>query len=341
MKSSAQKLKLTAIFSSLSLALVACGEDTAPDPGPVMGNATPAESPQEVQPDGQVVPFEEVLDVDVTGDTLGVRTADSLHIGSLEQITSNAARQIPLDSSCTDVTANANTFVVTCGDTIHTISPNSEDSVIAEAPMESAVITTTGEIITASSETNRAWVYDDGELIDDFPVQDPTDELVAVAHRDGQPDSVVRINRENTTIQDIDWESGRGGGTLRVGVGVGTIAPGEDGLVLASDTLGPQIAVYTTGEVVRLHQTAPVADSPWAVFWDTNRQLAWAVSTGTNTACGYDISQGVPLQRAEVRTVPDAKSAVALPDGTLVLGSATGAGIQVVASDQVETKELN
>ena len=113
-------------------------------------------------------------------------------------------------------------------------------------------------------------------------------------------------------------------------IGVGQIAAGEDGLVIASDTLGDQVAVYTATDVIRLHQTAPVAASPWGVAWDAGRDLAWVASTTGNVLASYDISSGVPEQVHTLTSVADAHHIAVLPDGTLIAVSATGDGLQVI-----------
>ena len=156
-----------------------------------------------------------------------------------------------------------------------------------------------------------------------------TDQIQAVPV-EGQEDTVVRVCSFDTTIQQLDWHGKREGGTLRVGLGVGKVAGGEDGLILAADSTGSQLLVYTSDDIIRLHQMAPVPKGPWDASWDPSNRLAWVSSTAENLATGYDISQGVPLKRAQVRTVPDARSIVSLDDGTLILASATGAGLQIV-----------
>ena len=143
----------------------------------------------------------------------------------------------------------------------------------------------------------------------------------------------MRLNRFDTTIQDIQLAKSRQGGTLRVGLGVGQAAFGEDGLVLASDATGDQLLVYTTGEVVRLHQTVPTDATPWAVAWDPAHKFAWITSTEANTATAYDISKGVPREQRKVSTVADAQNMVSLDDGTLLIGSASGAGLHIVTPE--------
>ncbi|MHA2788988.1 YncE family protein [Corynebacterium sp. S7] len=332
-----KNLRTIALISTLALGLTACSQNAATESGQAMGDAKPQASPQDAQPVGDVHQFDPIIDMDQTGDVLGVRTASALTVGTIDEITAGSANEIQLDDTCTDVSANDGKFVISCGTTVRVFdsATDSESSITTEKPVQSSTIVRSGEIIAASGEENKAYVYRDGTRVDDFMVQDPTDEIIAVQHDDGQPDSVVRINRLNTTIQDLDWENGRAGGTLRVGIGVGQAVPGNDGLVIVSDALAPQLAIYTTGEVIRLQQTAPVPEGPWGVAWDNNRHLAWIASTSTNTASGYDISNGVPLQKATVNTVPDALDMAVLADGTLVFASASGAGIQVVPPTSV------
>lgn len=100
--------------------------------------------------------------------------------------------------------------------------------------------------------------------------------------------------------------------------------------MLVSDNLGPQLAVYTADDVIRLHQTAPVDESPWGVAWDDVHDLAWISSTAENSLVAYDISTGVPVEEHRLDTVADVHNVVVLSDGTLVAASATGDGLQVI-----------
>ncbi|WIM68854.1 hypothetical protein QP027_05595 [Corynebacterium breve] len=332
-----KKVQYVALISAFGLALTACNaEGTAPEPGPEMGNAQPVASPEQPDPTGEVHEFEDIIDLDQTGDTLGVRTADKLTIGTIDEITDGTAKAFPVDDTCTDVSASADKFVIACGKQVRVVDGKNEEAFTLEEPVQSAAITSTGELIAVSGDSAKAWVYKGGEKIDSFAVAHRSDSVFAVQHDDGQPDSVVRYNRENTTIQDIDWENGRQGGTLRVGIGIGQAVAGPDGLVLAADAQGSQLAVYTTGQVIRLQQMAPVAESPWAVAWDSSRDLAWVGSTAENIAVGYDISNGVPQKRYSVNTVPDALHMATLDDGSLVFASASGAGLQIIPTDQIK-----
>ncbi len=298
-----------------------------------MGNAEPAESPATSEtgdPDGEVVAFDAVRDLDATGDTLGVRTENSLIIGTAEELARGGGATHDLDASCGDVSANAGSFAVACDGEVRVFGER-EETIATDHPVTSATVTTTGEVLAGSDTERTVWLFRDGEEADAFSVARETDQLQAVPVA-GQEDAVVRVCSFDTTIQDLDWTGSRQGGTLRVGLGVGKISAG-DGTVLAADATGSQLLVYTTDDIIRLHQMAPVPEGPWDTAWDAQRELAWVTSTAENRLTGYDISQGVPLERQSLRTVANARSIASLDSGTLVLGSATGDGLQFLDPD--------
>lgn len=306
-----------------------------------MGNATPEASPQAGEVAGQLHSFEAVADLDATGELVAVRTASELAVGTLDAVLDGSAERYPLDPACGDVSARDGTFAVACGSEVRLIDASGQTTFATSAPASVAAVTSTGEVLTGSADKRTIRVYRDGREIDSFSVARETDQLLTVP-RAGQPDAAVRVNHFDTTIQDLDLSdigNGRQGGTLRVGLGVGGVATGGDGLVLAADNTGSQLLVYTATDIIRLQQSAPVAESPWGVAWDGEASLAWVTSTATNTATGYDISQGVPLERVSVPTVADARGVVALADGTLVVASASGGGLQVIAPAEKHAHE--
>lgn len=318
----------------LGFSLSACTSDVVdPNNSADMGSAEPIASPPAESPAGQIIDFQPIQDIDITNNLIGVRTADALHIGTLQDFEQGTALKHALEPTCNDVSANAGKFVLGCGDEIRIYEQQALETISTPHTTTSATITTTGEVLAASDGENSVWLFIDGQLEDEFSVARETDQIEAVPNP-GSTDSVVRTNRFDTTIQDLAWNAGKQGGTLRVGLGVGKIAAAENGLVLAADATGEQLLVYTTDDIIRLQQSAPVNSGPWDVTWDERNKLAWVSSTATNTASAYDISQGVPLQRSQLRTVADAQSIASLSDGTLILGSATGDGLQIVPPEQ-------
>ncbi len=339
---------LTALIAVTSLALTACQQGSAPEPGPEMGDAVAQASPAATDPDGRVIelPSEasEVIDLEVAGDVVGLRAETTLTIGTVDEVESGEATVLDVDASCGDLTVTGTTFVLPCDDRVRLIDatdPGNEDvrDVPEAAPVTVAALLSTGELVVGNDQEAEVTVYrsgEDGEETETIEVAAPTTQLIAV-QVPGSPDAVVRSYRPDTTIQDVDWTNDRQGGTLRLGIGVGQIAGGTDGLVLGSDTAGSQLTVYTADEVIRLHQTAPVDESPWGVAWDPVNDLAWIASTAENSLAAYDISTGVPLEEHRLSTVADAHNVAVLPDGALVLASATGDGLQVIENPATST----
>lgn len=333
--SGAKKFVVGALAAS-SLVITACsynpveGTDTE-----VQGNATPAASPEANNPAGSVHEHSDISDIDHVGDTLAVRSGNTFTFGEADSL----GNPLQVDPDCGDLTSSNGAFYIGCLDKVYKITPDNldEPSVIpveTEFPVTAATELTSGELILASNEAPEIVIYKDGELIDDFPVDAPTDQLLAVPNRDGV-DNVIRTNGADTTIQNLDWENSREGGRLRAGQGLGQATVGEDGTILVSDSVGGRLMVYTSEDVVRHHQFGPVDGNPWGVAWDEDRQLAWVTTTDNNLVQGFDISTGVPQLVTTLNTVADAQHIEALSNGDLVLGSATGDGLQIIPAEEV------
>lgn len=337
----AGRVTALAALTASSLLLVSCGESPTNPEVPDLGNAVPVSSPAADSPAGETIEFAgEVTDMEAAGDILGLRHGATLTLGTLAQLQSGDATEVDVPEACADLTASADTFVLACGAEVLLIDAASGDVVsrsVADTdavPAASAVLTSTGELVVGSAEEDRVVVFADGEEQESITVAGMTTQLLATP-LEGRDDAVVRTNHENTTIQDIHWRDGKQGGTLRVGLGIGQAAAGPDGLVLASDNRGEQLAVYTADSVVRLHQTVPVTGSPWAVAWDAGRDLAWITTTADNQLHAFTLAAGVPEEEGTVGTIADAHNLLVLADGTLVLASATGAGLQVITDPEL------
>ncbi|MCQ9342859.1 YncE family protein [Corynebacterium kozikiae] len=300
-----------------------------------MGNATPVASPASNTPDGEVLELgEELAEIEVIGQTLAVRSQDGLKLGTLEEFRADDAASITLPSECGRVAASSGKFVLACGQSAYLIDPADTQ---LPAPIDLggsydlAVLSGDNKIIAASTQTNQAVVLSaDGsdEAAKPFTVEGTTSQLALSTRPDGS-DAVVRINREKTLIQDIELEELRAGAMLRVGLGVGEISAGEQGMFLAADTVGNQLAVYQSLDFIRLHQTTPVAEGPWSTAWDAQGQRALVASTGTNTLSSYRLNTGTPELDATWETIADAQH-LAVVGNQVVLSSASGAGLQII-----------
>ncbi len=312
-----------------------------------MGSAQAQRSPASEKVDGEVITlggeFAAVDDLAVIGERIAVRSGNQLGIGTRADFEDNRLTVLAIAEECGDLSAGAQDFVLACpqpiegsGDegVVYLIDPSSptlDETRTAEEKFTTATQTSTGDVVAAAQDSSHVitFPHDDPSATIDTSMTDTVDQLVSTSYTD-HPDPVVVINREFTTIQGIDRTENAEGGRLRAGAGVGTIAPGEEGMFLAADTEGDQILVYTRFDVLRLHQSMPVDRSPWAVAWDSSGQLAWVASTGTNTLVGYDLSTGEPLEQQRYSTVADATSLAVMDNGTKVLASSSGDGLQFI-----------
>ncbi|WP_151548583.1 MULTISPECIES: YncE family protein [Corynebacterium] len=338
-------------MTSSALVLGACGS-SGDDPGkqarPV-GSAEAQRSPAAENVDGDVLTlggeFSTIDGLAVLGDHIAVRSGDKLGIGTREQFEDDDFSVVDIAEGCGELSAGATDFVLACpqavdgteqGGVVYLIDPTAptlENTRTAEERFTTATQTSTGDVVAAAADSSRiiTFPHDDPTATTEISMTDTVDQLVSTTYAD-HLDPVVVINRKFTTIQGLDREQRREGGRLRAGAGIGTVAPGEQGVFLAADTEGDQLLVYTRFDVVRLHQSMPVDRSPWAVAWDSSQQLAWVASTGTNSLVGYDLSTGEPLEQQRYSTVADATSLAVMDNGTKVLASASGDGIQFLDS---------
>lgn len=314
-----------------------------------LGGATPAQSPASEHPAGEVLrleaPFDKATDIELSGDIFLVRAAEKIAIGTIDQLRTNSYKEMDIIKACGDVSVTGDTFVLPCpkpvdgagGGTIYLIdakNPSFKDTRRADMEFTSAALTTTGEVIGGSSNQPDVVMFS-GSGSKKISTSRKADEMVSSAVS-GTRDGVVFIEREKTVIQGVDFSNNRPGGALRMGVGVGSIAAGEEGLFLASDTLGHQLGVYTDDDILMLHQTVSTDPSPWAVAWDAKRKLAWVSSNATNKIQAFKISSGVPELQGAVDSVANVRSMTIDTDGNIYALSDSGAGLQYIPATDVD-----
>jgi hypothetical protein len=142
-----------------------------------------------------------------------------------------------------------------------------------------------------------------------------------------QGNTTVVLDRGQTSVTAIGAD-GRTQQALRAGAGATTLAAGPPGAVLAADTRGGQLLVYSV-EPLMLHQAYPVRRSPYGLAG--SRELAWVSQTETNKVIGYDLSTGIPVERVHYPTVQQPNSlAFDEASDTLYVVSGSGAGVQVI-----------
>lgn len=141
-------------------------------------------------------------------------------------------------------------------------------------------------------------------------------------------DSMVVLDRGQTSVTEIDGDGTAAEQALRAGEGATTMAADPAGRVLVTDTRGGALLVYGTEPLI-LRQRYPVHDAPYGVTGSAN--LAWVSQTATNTVVGYDLATGIPVEKVRYRTVQQPNT-LAFDDSTntLFVVSGSGAGVQVI-----------
>lgn len=325
-------------FGVLALAATLAGcQSNSPENLPLMsstqGNATPAASPAAEIAGTDISGYgNRILALDSIDSVIALRTDTQLVIGTQQQLEDQQAWTASVPAQCGQLSTSKSAFVLACGDTVHVFdaaNPQQRSIAVSEDfPVSAAALLDSGELFVASDQSPIISYYRGDTKVDSFRAERESTHLLPVPNG-GQrwPDSVVRTQREDTTIQSLDWTNNRAGGRLRVGQGFGEATVGADGTVVLSDTIGRRIAIYTATDVVRLHQYGTTAGSPWAVAYDDNRQWAWVTLTDSNQVQAFAIASGVPEPVALLDTIADAHFLTVLPSGTVVTASGSSATI--------------
>lgn len=150
------------------------------------------------------------------------------------------------------------------------------------------------------------------------------DSIVAVGNH------LAVLDRKQTSITEFDADSGKNQGSLRVGDGATNLAAAHNGAVLAADTAGNQLLVFSVDPLLE-RQQFPVAGAPYGIVYNDKAQLAWLTLTGTNEVVGYDITTGIPVEKQRFHTVRQPDSVAVDPaTGDLYVSSASGEGIEQI-----------
>jgi hypothetical protein len=142
-----------------------------------------------------------------------------------------------------------------------------------------------------------------------------------------QGNTTVVLDRGQTSVTTIGAD-GRAEQALRAGEGATTLAVDPLGRVLVADTRGGQLLVYGVEPLI-LRQAYPVRQAPYGLAG--SRRLTWVSQTASNVVIGYDLSTGIPVERARYPTVQQPNSlAFDEASDTLYVVSGSGAGVQTI-----------
>lgn len=309
--------------------------------------ATPAASPEAPQdPAGTVRSGDAVRGlVRVDDDTVAVLGDKAVSIGSPAAVAAGSAKTVPVDSACTSLTGGLGAVTLACGDAVKILDASGRQtrSIEVGATVTAAAVVADGTVAVTTEGSGAARWYDaDGRKTDEEGVTATPSGMLLVgngrnAASDGASDQwrVAVLDAEQSALADLDMEKRQFNAALRVGQGLGTASAGReaDGVVVASDPRKGQALVYTFTDVVRHTQAVATGVSPWAVLWDSARQLMWVSTTGDNRLTAYSLSTGTPVAVGHVDTIADVRYMIDDANGGLLLIAADGTRELIPAAD--------
>jgi DNA-binding beta-propeller fold protein YncE len=317
------------------VALAACSSKTADAPPPTIAPAKAADSPPvTARPAGEVHPLNGpglASTFDRATHTLVVLGSDPAGRSVLTTFQPAASpRTVPLPAAATALTGDdhGTAYVSSKGGyfrvdvatgTVTRLdvdgAHDTDFTAIAHRADGKVVLgSATGAVYTLSSDTAV------GAKLEIFA---RVDALAA------QGDTVVVLDRGQTSVTTVDASGTHAEHSLRAGDGATTIAADSAGRVLVADTRGDELLVFGADPLM-LRQRYPVPGAPYGLTGSNG--LAWVSETATNSVVGYDLATGIPVEKVRYRTVQQPNSLAFDDDtGTLYVVSGSGGGVQVIA----------
>src|SRR5699024_3119548 len=202
------------------------------------GHARPAESPQAAGPaEGATVDTPAtVRTLLASGEQVTAQVDDPsrLEIGTVEGTRWSSERTVELPAAAGDASvALDGTVLVPHSDGVVVVPPSGpERDLTGLGPVTTAAMTPDGRILTGTADGAELYRLSGLESVD----------RIAVA-RDG---SVTALSRPDTVLASIDLDEEQAGPLLRAGKGAGMLSTFSSGSVVASDTVGDTLLVYST-----------------------------------------------------------------------------------------------
>ena len=90
--------------------------------------------------------------------------------------------------------------------------------------------------------------------------------------------------------------------------------------------------MLTEDDPLLMRQRYPVPGAPYGLAYDPKRDLLWVTLTATNEVVAFDVAGGEPEEKHRFPTVEQPNNVAVDPiSGRVIVASATGKGIQVIA----------
>jgi DNA-binding beta-propeller fold protein YncE len=316
------------------IALAACSTKTADAPPPTIAPAQAAVSPPVTAPPaGEVYPLSGpglASTFDGATHTLVVLGSDPAGRSVLTTFPPSAPpRTVPLPAAATALTGDGRgtAYVSTKGGYFRidvaggTVTRLDVDGA-TDTEFTAIAHRGDGKVVLGSAEGAVYTLSSDTAVAAKLEIFARVDALAA------QGDTVVVLDRGQTSVTTVDASGTHAEHSLRAGDGATTIAADAAGRVLVADTRGDELLVFGVDPLM-LRQRYPVPGAPYGLTGSSG--LAWVSETAANSVVGYDLATGIPVEKVRYRTVRQPNS-LAIDDvtGTLYVVSGSGGGVQVI-----------
>lgn len=120
-------------------------------------------------------------------------------------------------------------------------------------------------------------------------------------------------------------------GSAPAGAGPTHLVADRHGRMIAADTRGDAVRVFTPRPSPREVGVVAQPGGPYGIAYDATRDRLWVASSGTNEVVGYDMTEATPREIQRVPTVQNPYTiAVDTTTGRLFVAGLTGGVVQVV-----------
>lgn len=320
--------------ASVSAIAAGCARTTGADPlqvAAVLQAATPAASPQPAsRPAGTVLPVGapvSALAIDAASRNLAVAVTGPDRLLLYDLATLDAApRTVPLPGAVEQLDLGAPGEVLapvpSAGMVLRVAFADAQVRrvPVGGAPAAAAVV---GERTVVAMQ-DRLVVLEGDAVARTVAGFTGAADVVAVGGR------AAVLDRLRTAVATVDPADGRIGPALRAGNGATNAVGDRFGRVLVTDTRDGELLAFSAEPMI-MRQRYPVPGAPYAIAYDSRRDLTWVTLTERNEVVGFDVAGGEPVERYRFATVRQ-PNAVAVDEGSgiVVVASGVGEGIQVV-----------
>lgn len=324
---------VVAIAAAVSLGAAGCATSHLEEFNAIeMGNAAPETFTTEASPAGQVseldAPVLATVALDDGGVALQLDEPDRVVFGRVSGGEFASDEEVDLPADSLPIVPSAGGILVGGPEGVARVSAERGLEPIGDTgPVTAVTELDDGRILTGQDDGTVAVRNPDGSETSRLESLEGIDQLTSTGNVG------FAVSRADTTVANVYPDANEIGPILRPGKAAGVAATSEDGWAAVTDTTSNALMIFDADQL-RLHQMFPVGKAPWAVAVKPGTSIVWVALSGENRVVAIDISSGQGREVAAFDTIAAPHSLGVTNDGTLVIGSANGSGVQVLSPDE-------